>query len=122
MTAIVPKSDIGIASTTFRVLEIEPRNIQQTSAVSRTASRISSWISRTDSSMKRVESKLIPSSIPFGSVSWIRSISARIAVATATALLPRCFLIPIPCAGSPLTRDIRRMSSKPSSTSATSSR
>ena len=41
-------------------LESEPRNSQQTRAVRTTASSSSNWISWTDSSMKRVESKLMP--------------------------------------------------------------
>ncbi len=40
--------------------------------------------------------------------------------ATATALAPRCFLMPMPWAGPPSTRAMRRTSSKPSSTMATS--
>ena len=54
MTATVPSSDIGIASTTLSVLESEPRNSQQTSAVRTTARPSSSSISWTDSSMKTV--------------------------------------------------------------------
>ncbi len=34
MTATVPSSDMGMASTTLSVLDSEPRNIQHTSAVS----------------------------------------------------------------------------------------
>ncbi len=122
ITATVPRSDIGIARTTFSVEERDPRNIQQTRAVSRTERTSSNWISWTDSSMNVVESKLIPISIPSGSVFWICAISALIALATATALAPRCLRIPRPWAGAPLTRAIRRTSSKPSSTRATSSR
>ena len=106
----------------FKVLDSDPRKSQQTSAVSSTESTSSSSISWTDSSMKRVESKLIPSSIPSGRVGRMRSSSAWMPRATATALAPRCLRMPTPCAGSPLTRARRRTSSKPSSTSATSSR
>ena len=109
-----------MASTTLRVEEREPRKSQQTSAVRRTARKSSNSISFTDSSMYRVESKLVSRLIPGGKVLPISAISARIARATATALAPRCLRIPRPCAGWPLKRETRRMSSKPSSTSATS--
>jgi len=122
MTATVPSSDIGIASTTFMVLDSEPRKSQQTSAVSSTAKSSSRWISWTESSMKRVRSKLTERSIPSGRLSEMRAISARTSRATATALAPRCFLTPIPCDGLPLVRAKRRMSAKPSSTRATSER
>ena len=54
MMATVPRSDMGMARMTLRVLESEPRNIQQTRAVSRTESRSSNWISLTDSLMNWV--------------------------------------------------------------------
>ena len=72
--------------------------------------------------MKVVESKLIPTSIPGGRVFWISAIAAFTPCATATAFEPRCFRMPSPCAGAPLTRAMRRSSSNPSSTRATSSR
>ena len=56
MMAIVPRSDIGIARITFSVVDSEPRNIQQTSAVRITESTSSNWISCTDSSMNSVAS------------------------------------------------------------------
>ena len=122
MTPTVPSSDMGMASTTLSVLDSEPRNTQHTSAVSRHASSSSISISCTLSSMKRVESKLMPSSMPSGRS--LRSSSSILCTpsATATALAPRCFFTPRPWAGLPSTRDMRRMSSKPSSTSATSDR
>ena len=122
MHATVPSSDIGMARTTLSVLESEPRNSQHTSAVSTHASRSSSSISCTVSSMKRVESKLMPTFMPSGASFWISASFARTAWATATALAPRCFRMPRPWAGCPSTRAMRRMSSKPSSTRATSDR
>jgi hypothetical protein len=66
MTAIVPRSDIGIARTTFIVLESEPRKSQQTKAVRSIAMKSSSSISWTDSSMNTVESKRTSIFIPSG--------------------------------------------------------
>ena len=111
-----------MASTTLRVLESDPRNSQHTRAVKRTERSSSKRISATDSSMNRVESKLTWRSIPSGRVSWILVSASRTPAATATALLPLCFRTPSPWAGAPLKRATRRTSSKPSSTSATSSR
>ena len=99
MTATVPSSDIGIASTTLSVLESEPRNSQHTSAVSRQASSSSNSISWTDSSMNRVESKLMPDLHARGRVFCTSASFARTPCATATALAPRCLRMPRPCAG-----------------------
>jgi hypothetical protein len=86
------------------VLDSDPRNIQHTSAVSSTAKISSCSICFTDCSMNVVLSKLTPSCMPSGRPFCSSAIAARTPVATATALLPRCFLIPMPCAGSPLMR------------------
>ena len=88
-----------------KVEETEPRKIQQTIAVSRIASSTSISISCTDSSMNCVESKLTPRRIPSGSVAPSAATFARTSRATATAFAPRCFLMPSPWAGSPLTRE-----------------
>jgi hypothetical protein len=122
MVAIVPSSDMGIASTTFTVLENEPRNIQQTSAVSRTAMISSNCTSCTDSSMYLVESKMTVACMPSGRVFCTRASSSRMPSATATALAPRCLRMPMPWTGIPSVRERRRSSSKPSSTRATSCR
>ena len=71
MTAIVPSSDIGIAKSTFIVLDSEPRKSQHTIAVRITARPSSSSISLTDSLMKPVVSKRTSTFIPSGSVFWI---------------------------------------------------
>jgi hypothetical protein len=122
MQATVPRSDIGMAMITFSVAPNDPRKSQQMKAVRITDSSSSNWISRTDSSMNCVESKLMPSSIPAGRVFWISAMASFTPRATATALEPRCLRMPMPWAGSPLTRETRRTSSKPSSTMATSLR
>src|SRR5512140_2693289 len=63
-TAMVPPSDIGIANTTLSVDDSEPRNSQQTAAVSTTASPSSSSISSTDSVMKLVVSNSTSTCMP----------------------------------------------------------
>ncbi len=118
----MPKSDIGMAKTTFITLEIEPRNSQQTIPVSTTASPSSSSISLTESSMNCVVSKSTSTVIPGGSVFCTPSMAARIERATATALEPGCFKIPIACTGMPLLRAMLVASAKPSCTRATSPR
>ena len=100
----MPSSDIGMAKSTFIVLESDPRNTQQTSAVSRTASPSSMAISLTESEMKVVVSKMTSSFIPGGRVLCKLSIAAFTALATPTALEPGCLRMPIACTGAPLLR------------------
>ena len=122
MMAIVPIRDMGMARMTLSVLESEPRNIQQTRAVRMTDRMSSSWISLTESSMNVVESTVTLTVMPSGRVFAYSAMAFLAALATATALAPRCFLMPMPWAGTPLMRAIRRTSSNPSSTRATSLR
>ena len=119
---MVPRSDIGIASTTLSVLDNDPRNSQHTSAVKISARNSSSSISLTDSSMKMVVSASTSTFIPLGTLRWISATFSRIALVTATALVPRCFKTPSACSGSPSSCASVVTSSNPSSTSATSSR
>ena len=99
MMAIVPIRDIGMARMTLSVLESEPRNIQQTRAVRMTDRMSSSWISLTESSMKTVESKTVLTDIPSGRVLAYSAMAALADLATATALAPRCFLMPMALGG-----------------------
>ena len=120
MNAIVPSSDIGIANSTLSVADTEPRNSQQTIAVSTTASTSSMPISSTDSLMKSVVSNSTWIFMPGGRPFWMSSQAARTAFATLTALLPGCFKMPIACTGTPFMRARDVSSSKPSWMSATS--
>jgi hypothetical protein len=122
MMATVPRSDMGMARMTLRVLESDPKKSQQTKAVRRTDSSSSNWISLTDSRMNCVLSLVMPRVMSGGSVFMYWSSVSRTFWDTATALAPRCFLMPMPWAGPPSTRAMRRTSSKPSSTRATSLR
>ncbi len=120
MMATVPRSDMGMARMTLSVLESDPRNSQQTKAVRMTESRSSNWISLTDSRMNSVLSLVMPTVMSAGRVLLYSAMAARTLLARATALAPRCFLMPMPWAGPPSMRARRRTSSKPSSTRATS--
>ncbi len=122
MMATVPSRDMGMARMTLSVLEREPRNSQQTKAVRMTESRSSNWISLTEWRMNSVLSLVMPTFMSAGRVLEYSSMAARTLLARATALAPRCFLMPMPWAGPPSIRASRRTSSKPSSTRATSLR
>ena len=120
ITANVPKTETGIASTTLNVEDSEPRNSQHTNAVSSTDNSSVSLISSTASLMKRLLSTRTSNDNPSGSVLRNSLSRARTESATSTVLDPCCLMIPSPCAGKPFARPMRRRSSKPSSTSATS--
>ncbi len=122
MIATVPSRDMGMARMTFRVLDRDPRNIQQTRAVSMIDISSSNWISLTESLMNCVLSKTTLAVMPSGRVLRRSSRAARARAATPTALAPRCFFRLMPWAGPPLTRAMRRTSSNPSSTRLTSLR
>ena len=115
-------SDMGIASTTLTVLETEPRKNQHMIEVRRIASSSSNFTSETECSMNSVESNMTRKVMPSGRPLPISTTSAFTAWATSTAFAPRCFRMPMPWAGSPAMRVRRRVSSKPSSTSARSER
>ena len=115
----VPTIDVGIESSTLKVEDQEPKNSQQTSAVKSADIKRVKFSSPTESSMKLVLSKLIPSSIPGGRLFDSSLIFFLTPLATATAFEPLCFRIPKPTACFPLARLNRRTSAKPSSIRAT---
>ena len=120
ITMKVPRIEVGIASSTLTVEDHEPRNSQQTSPVSSAAIRSVKRISWIASSMKWVASKLMASETPSGSCCCISAIRAFTSRPTWTAFAPRSLRMPKPMAGSPIARERRRRSSRPSSTTATS--
>ncbi len=66
ITMKVPRIEVGMASSTFRVVDQEPRNTQQTSPVSRAARSRVKRISSMACLTKIVLSKLTPRDMPSG--------------------------------------------------------
>ena len=120
MTMNVPRIDVGMASRTLRVVDQEPRNTQQTTLVRSAARMRVKRISLIARSMKTVVSKLTARKSPSGSSFSISASRARTSRPTCTAFAPRSLVMPKPMAGWPLVRARRRLSSSPSSTTATS--
>ncbi len=118
-TMKVPMIEVGIARMTFSVAVQLPRNSQHTNAVASADSTSAILNSSTDSSMKLVESKLTSIFMPSGSCLATSAMRALTPCATATVFEPRCLRMPMPTARSPLAREMRRMSSRPSSICAT---
>ena len=116
----VPITEVGTDSSTLSVELHEPRKRKQTTPVM-TAERISvnsvSWIA---SWMNTLLSKLTASLMSGGRPLLSSATRSFTACATATELAPCCFLIPMPMPGRPLISATCRMSSRPSSTRATS--
>ena len=118
-TMKVPMIEVGIASSTLKVAVQLPRNSQHTSDVTSAASTSVNLNSSTESSMNLVVSKLTAIFMPSGNCFATSAMRALTPCATATVFEPRCLRIPMPTARSPLAREMRRMSSRPSSISAT---
>src|SRR6185295_5237208 len=86
IAANVPKTETGIASTTFNVDDNEPRKSQQTNAVSKTDRTSVSLISSTASLMNLLLSKRTSSDSPSGRVLRSSTILLRTRFATSTVL------------------------------------
>ncbi len=122
MTMNVPRMDVGMASSTLRVVDHEPRKTQQTTLVSSAARMRVNRISLIARSTKTVVSKLTARKSPSGSCFSSSASLARTSRPTCTAFAPRSLVMPKPIAGSAIARKRRRRSSRPSSTTATSRR
>ena len=122
ITMKVPRIEVGIARSTFKVVVQDPRKTQQTSPVSTEARTRVKRISPMAFSTKIVVSQFTNSVRPSGR---LRAMSATItftARPTSTAFAPRSLVTLKPTEGWPIERPMRRRSSRPSSTTATSLR
>ena len=102
ITMNVPRIEVGMASSTLRVVDHEPRKSQQTRPVSSAASTRVKRISLIACSTKTVVSKLMARNRPSGSCFSISASRARTSRPTCTAFAPRSLVMPKPIAGSPI--------------------
>ena len=116
----VPRIEVGMARSTFTVVDQEPRKSQHTSPVRTEARTRVNRISLIACSTKTVVSQFTSRLRPSGRLLRSSSVLALINRPTATALAPRSLVMPMLTAGCPMVRPRRRRSSRPSSTTATS--